>query len=69
MRAYDMVRDHPEQATGQDRALAEDWQTAFGVLIDAAGGLGAVVQMSYEIEAERKAKQIEGQVVKPAPAE
>jgi hypothetical protein len=69
MRAFDMVRDHPEQATDEDRALAEDWQTAFGVLIDALGGLAAAVRGSYEIEAAEKPKQIEGQVVKQVPAE
>jgi hypothetical protein len=74
MRAFDMVRDHPEQATDEDRALAaatshEEWSDAFGALIDAAGGLAAAVRASYEIEAERKAKQIEGKVVKQAPAE
>ena len=55
MRAFDMVRDHPEQATDEDRALAavtsnEDWQRAFSILIDAAGGLAALVQKSYESE-------------------
>jgi thiamine biosynthesis protein ThiC len=61
--AYEMVRHHPEEATDGDRALAaatsnEDWQRAFSTLIDAAGGLGAVVQASYEIEAAEKAKQL-----------
>ena len=55
--AYDVVRNHPEQATDEDRALAavtsrEDWQRAFGILIDAEGGLEAAVLASYEIEAE-----------------
>ena len=59
--AHEMVRHHPEKATDEDRALAavtsrEDWQRAFVVLIDAAGGLEAVVRASYEIEAEHKAK-------------
>jgi hypothetical protein len=55
----------------RDRALAaatshKDWQRALSTLIDAAGGLGAVVQASYAIEAEQKAKQIKGPVVKQA---
>jgi hypothetical protein len=74
MRAFDMVRDHPEQATDADRALVaatshEEWNAAFGALIDAAGGLAAAVRASYELEAAEKAKQIEGQVVKRASAE
>ena len=41
--AYDVVRNHPEQATDEQRALAaatshDDWQRAFATLIDAAGG-------------------------------
>ena len=53
-RAYEMVRDHPEQATDEDRALAavtshQDWARAFGILIDAAGGLEAVVRESFEV--------------------
>ena len=68
--AYVRVTDHPAQASDEDRALLahEDWQHAFSILIDAAGGLGAVVLASYEIEAAEKAKQIEGQVVKQVPA-
>jgi hypothetical protein len=74
MRAFDMVRDHPEQATEEDRALAavtshEEWSDAFGALIDAAGGLAAAVRASYELEAAEKSKQIEGEVVKQVPAE
>jgi hypothetical protein len=74
MRAFDMVRDHPEQATDEDRALVaatshEEWSRAFGALIDAAGGLAAAVRGSYGIEAAEKAKPIEGQVVKQVPAE
>jgi hypothetical protein len=40
---------HPEQATAEDRALlaVEEWQSAFVVLIEAAGGLAAVVKQSY----------------------
>jgi hypothetical protein len=73
MHAFDMVRDHPEQATDEDRALAaatshQEWCDAFGALIDAAGGLAAAVRASYEIEAA-DARQIEGQVVKQVPAE
>jgi hypothetical protein len=69
-----MVRHHPEEATDEDRALAaatthEEWSDAFGVLIDAQGGLAAAVRGSYELEAAEKAKQIEGPVGKPAPAE
>jgi len=57
-----MVKDHPEQATDDDRALAaitshEDRWRAFGTLIDAAGGLEAAVRASYEIVAERKRQQ------------
>ena len=50
--AYTMVRDHLEQATDEERALAavtsheERWR-AFGILIDAAGGLEAAVRASY----------------------
>lgn len=52
--AYEVVRDHPEQATDKDRALAaatsdEEWAHAFGIMIDAAGGLEAVVRASYEL--------------------
>jgi hypothetical protein len=50
--AYTMVKDHPEQATDEERALAaatsrEDRWRAFGILIDAAGGLEAAVRASY----------------------
>ena len=43
--------DHPELATEGDRALAsatsnEDWQRAFATLIEASGGLEAVVLAS-----------------------
>jgi hypothetical protein len=67
--AFDMVRHYPEQATDADRALAaatsyEEWSEALGTLIDAAGGLAAVVRASYELEAAEKA-----QVVKQVPAE
>jgi hypothetical protein len=63
MRAFDMVRDHPEQAADEDRALAaatsnEDWQRAFSTLIDAAGGLAAVVQGSYELERQAASKEL-----------
>jgi hypothetical protein len=73
MRAFDMVRDHPEQASDQDRALVaatshEEWSDAFGALIDAVGGLAAAVRGSYELEAAEKAKPIE-QIVKQVPAE
>jgi hypothetical protein len=52
--AYEMVRDHPEQATDEDRALAavtsnHDWQHALLILIDAAGGLEATVRASIEL--------------------
>jgi hypothetical protein len=52
--AYERVKDHPEEATDEDRALAavtshQDWSRAFGILIDAAGGLEAAVRASYEI--------------------
>ena len=54
-----MRRKIPRTCVAEDRALAavtshEDWQRAFVTLIDAAGGLEAAVQASYEIEAERK---------------
>jgi hypothetical protein len=43
-RAWCLVRDNPERATDKDRLLAaEDWQEALCTLIDAAGGLEAVV--------------------------
>ena len=44
--AYERVRDDPQQATDEDRALLarEDWQRAFVALIEAAGGLEAVVR-------------------------
>ena len=50
--AYERVRDDPQQATDEDRALLahEDWQRAFVALIEAAGGLEAVVRASYEIK-------------------
>jgi hypothetical protein len=72
--AYEIVRHHPEQPTDEDRALAaatshEEWSRAFGIMIDAAGGLAAAVRGSYELEAAEKAKQIEGQAVKQAPAQ
>jgi hypothetical protein len=40
--AYEMVSNHPEKATDDDRALAgitshEDWSPAFGILIDHSG--------------------------------
>jgi hypothetical protein len=57
-----MVRHHPEVP----RMRNEEWSDAFGVLIDAQGGLAAAVRASYELEAAEKAKQIEGQVVKQA---
>jgi hypothetical protein len=51
-----------EKATDEDCALAavtshDDWSRAFGILIDAAGGLEAAVRASYEIEAERRREQ------------
>ncbi len=52
-RAYNLVRDHPEQATEEDRVLAKNWQHAFAILIDAVGELEAAVRASYEIAAER----------------
>jgi hypothetical protein len=53
--AYRVVRYNPEQATDEDRALAavtsnEEWQRAFVIVLDAAGGLSAVLG---RIEAER----------------
>jgi hypothetical protein len=53
MHAYSVVRDHPEQATDEDRALAavtsnEEWQRALVTVIAAEGGLEAVVRRSYE---------------------
>lgn len=53
-RAYQIVRDHPEQIIDEDRALAaatshEEWSYALGIVIGAAGGLAAVVRASYEI--------------------
>jgi hypothetical protein len=50
--AYEIVRDHSELATDEERALAaatshEDWQGAFLTLIEAAGGLAAVVEKSF----------------------
>ena len=47
--AYEIVRDHPELATHAERALAaatshEDWQRALITLIEADGGLEAVVE-------------------------
>ena len=52
--AYNLVRDHPEQATEAERALAaetshEDWQRAFLILVEAAGGLEAVVRESMNL--------------------
>jgi hypothetical protein len=42
--AYVRVTDHPARASDEDHALLahEDWQHAFAILIDAAGGLGAL---------------------------
>jgi hypothetical protein len=58
VRAYDMVQFTPEQATDEDRALVaatshEDRWRAFGILIDAGGGLEAAVRASYELKTER----------------
>jgi hypothetical protein len=52
--ACSVVEDNPEQATDEDRALAavtsnEEWQRAFAILIDAAGGLAAVVEASLKL--------------------
>jgi hypothetical protein len=67
LRAYDIVRDHPAQASDADRALAEatsheEWSWALGIIIDAAGGLEAVVRASYA--AERKPQQENDQEAK-----
>ena len=58
VRAFDTVQYEPEQASDEDRALVaaashEDRWRAFGILIDAEGGLAAVVRASYEIKTER----------------
>jgi hypothetical protein len=44
MRAYELVKSHPEQATEIDRALAVEWPHAFCIVLEAEGGLAAVVQ-------------------------
>ena len=58
VRAFDTVQYEPEQASDEDRALTaatshEEWSHAFGIIIDAEGGLAAVVRASYEIKTER----------------
>ena len=58
VRAWDMVRDHPGQATNEDQALfaatsREEWQHAFWTIVESTGGLAAVVRASYEIKTER----------------
>ena len=51
--AYHVVRDDPERASDEDRALAaitshEEWQRAFVIVLDAGGGLAAAVEASMK---------------------
>jgi len=49
-RAWCLVRDNPGSATDKDRLLAaEDWQEALWTMIQAAGGLEAVVLASMRM--------------------
>lgn len=52
--AYHVVRDDPERASDEDRALAAatstaEWQRAFATVIAAEGGLAAVVEASMKL--------------------
>src|SRR5262249_52698523 len=44
--AHLRVREHPEEATEEDRALAADWDKAFCVLVNAVGGLHVGIEAS-----------------------
>jgi hypothetical protein len=50
--AWDRVTHYPEEATDQDRAFlaSNDWYLALCTLIDAAGGLEAVVLASIALQ-------------------
>lgn len=54
--AYHVVRDDPERASDEDRALAAatsnaEWQQAFATVIAAEGGLAAMVEASMKLRA------------------
>jgi hypothetical protein len=56
--AFHRVRHQPELATDEDREIlaTEDWQRAFWISIQAAGGLAAVVEA---VEERIKARKVE----------